>query len=306
MAINDAILGVVALIHGEVVKNRVSARTQLAEGLPIIEGDRVQLQQVILNLVVNAIEAMSGQNEPPRNLLISTEKNQPDGVLVAVRIRVRASRQRHSSASSIPSTRPRPTEWEWGCRSATRSSRLTADACGRAQTSPAAPSFNSRCPPILSLHSHPASSARRALTAKPEEDSDLRPLAVRGKRTRFQRSARPHNQEEGRRRRDRLRKEGSRGDSCHSMASAKVNSPPFRGSVEFNLRMDLAVLLAVLRRAQNLPACPYSRHAECLFSSRLGQDASDRSDGLTFWFILNRLDGSYRRLICAKRSKFTP
>jgi PAS domain S-box-containing protein len=84
VAINDAILGVVALIHGEVVKNRVSARTQLAEGLPIIEGDRVQLQQVILNLVVNAIEAMSGQNDP-RNLLISTEKNQPDGVLVAVR-----------------------------------------------------------------------------------------------------------------------------------------------------------------------------------------------------------------------------
>jgi PAS domain S-box-containing protein len=85
VAINDAILGVVTLIHGEVVKNRVSARTQLAEGLPIIEGDRVQLQQVILNLIVNAIEAMSGQNEPPRTLLISTEKNQPDGVLVAVR-----------------------------------------------------------------------------------------------------------------------------------------------------------------------------------------------------------------------------
>jgi PAS domain S-box-containing protein len=85
VAINDAILGVVTLIHGEVVKNRVSARTQLAEGLPIIEGDRVQLQQVILNLIVNAIEAMSGQNEPPRTLLISSEKNQPDGVLVAVR-----------------------------------------------------------------------------------------------------------------------------------------------------------------------------------------------------------------------------
>ena len=85
VAINDAILGVVALIHGEVVKNRVSARTQLAERLPIISGDRVQLQQVILNLMVNAIEAMSGQAEPPRHLLISTEKNRPDGVLVAVR-----------------------------------------------------------------------------------------------------------------------------------------------------------------------------------------------------------------------------
>ena len=47
------------------MKNGVLVRTQLAEGLPTIEGDRVQLQQVILNLIVNAIEAMSGQNEAP-------------------------------------------------------------------------------------------------------------------------------------------------------------------------------------------------------------------------------------------------
>jgi signal transduction histidine kinase len=85
VAINDAILEVVALTHGEAVKNGVSVRTQLAEGLPIIEGDGVQLQQVILNLIVNAIEAMSGTNEAPRDLLISAEKADPDGVLVAVR-----------------------------------------------------------------------------------------------------------------------------------------------------------------------------------------------------------------------------
>jgi len=87
--INDAILEVVALTHGEAVKNSVSVRTQLAEGLPIIEGDRegdrVQLQQVILNLVINAIEAMSEMNEAPRELLLITEKAEPDGVLVAVR-----------------------------------------------------------------------------------------------------------------------------------------------------------------------------------------------------------------------------
>jgi C4-dicarboxylate-specific signal transduction histidine kinase len=84
LAINDAILEVVALTHSEAVKNGVSVQTQLAEGLPVIEGDRVQLQQVILNLIVNAIEAMSGQNEA-RELLISAEKAAPDGVLVAVR-----------------------------------------------------------------------------------------------------------------------------------------------------------------------------------------------------------------------------
>ena len=60
-------------------------RTQLAEGLPPNEGDRVQLRQVILNLIINAIEAMGGSNEAPRDLLVSSEKAEPGGVLVAVR-----------------------------------------------------------------------------------------------------------------------------------------------------------------------------------------------------------------------------
>ena len=85
VAINEAILEVIALVHGELAKNSVSVRTQLAKGLPSIEYDRVQLQQVILNLIVNAIEAMSGTNETPRELLLSTEKADPDAVLVAVR-----------------------------------------------------------------------------------------------------------------------------------------------------------------------------------------------------------------------------
>ena len=84
LAINDAILEVVALTRGEAVKNRVSVRTQFAEGLPPVERRRVQLQQVILNLIVNAIEAMSGMNEAPRELLLSSEKAEPDAVLVAV------------------------------------------------------------------------------------------------------------------------------------------------------------------------------------------------------------------------------
>jgi C4-dicarboxylate-specific signal transduction histidine kinase len=85
VSINGVILEVVALTHGEAVKNGVSVRTELAEGLPTNEGDRVQLQQVIVNLIVNAIEAMSEQSEAPRELLISAEKAEPDAVLVAVR-----------------------------------------------------------------------------------------------------------------------------------------------------------------------------------------------------------------------------
>jgi C4-dicarboxylate-specific signal transduction histidine kinase len=86
LGLNEAIREVVALTHGEAIKNHVSVRTQLAEGLPPIEGDRVQLQQVILNLTINAIEAMSSTNDAPRDLLLSTEKTEPDdGVHVAVR-----------------------------------------------------------------------------------------------------------------------------------------------------------------------------------------------------------------------------
>ena len=84
LEINEAILEVIALTRGEVVKNGVSLQTQLAEGLPLIQGDRVQLQQVILNLIINAVEAMSGVSERPRELLIGTGKDALGGVLVAV------------------------------------------------------------------------------------------------------------------------------------------------------------------------------------------------------------------------------
>jgi signal transduction histidine kinase len=60
-------------------------QAHLADGLPPIHGDRVQLQQVVLNLVVNAVEAMSGVEAGARELLISTGRVEPNGALVAVR-----------------------------------------------------------------------------------------------------------------------------------------------------------------------------------------------------------------------------
>jgi PAS domain S-box-containing protein len=82
--INDAILEVIALTRTEAANNSVSVRTQLAEGLPRVQGDRVQLQQVLLNLIINAIEAMRDTGEKERELLISS-RNEPDGVSVEVR-----------------------------------------------------------------------------------------------------------------------------------------------------------------------------------------------------------------------------
>jgi NO-binding membrane sensor protein with MHYT domain len=82
--INNVILEVIALTRGEVMKNGVSVQTQLAEGLPLVQGDRVQLQQVILNLVINAVEAMSGVGKDSRRLLVSTGKDASGEVLVVV------------------------------------------------------------------------------------------------------------------------------------------------------------------------------------------------------------------------------
>lgn len=85
MDVNHAIREVIALTRGEAMKSRVSVEARLAEGLPPIEADRIQLQQVILNLIVNAVEAMAPATDGPRFLLISTEKAEPGGVLVVVR-----------------------------------------------------------------------------------------------------------------------------------------------------------------------------------------------------------------------------
>ncbi len=83
--INEVILEVVALTRSEVLRNGVSLRTELANGLPLAQGDRIQLQQVVLNLIMNAIEAMTEVGGGARELLIDTGKDASDGALVAVR-----------------------------------------------------------------------------------------------------------------------------------------------------------------------------------------------------------------------------
>jgi C4-dicarboxylate-specific signal transduction histidine kinase len=73
------------LTRGAAVKNSVSVRAQLADGLPLLQGDRVQLQQVVLNLIINPVEAMSDIGDGARELLISSETIESGGVLVTVR-----------------------------------------------------------------------------------------------------------------------------------------------------------------------------------------------------------------------------
>jgi signal transduction histidine kinase len=82
--INEAILEVIEVTRSELLRNGVSLRTELAKGLPVIRGDRIQLQQVVLNLIMNAVEAMS-DSKGSRDLLISTAEDRSHGVLATVR-----------------------------------------------------------------------------------------------------------------------------------------------------------------------------------------------------------------------------
>jgi C4-dicarboxylate-specific signal transduction histidine kinase len=78
-------LEAIDVTHDELVMNGVSVQMKLAKDLPLIQGDQVQLQQVMLNLIINAIEAMSPHAAGARDLLIRTAKTKSGGALVAVR-----------------------------------------------------------------------------------------------------------------------------------------------------------------------------------------------------------------------------
>jgi C4-dicarboxylate-specific signal transduction histidine kinase len=80
---NEALQEVIELTRGEALKNGVSVKTQFAQGLPIIAGDRVQLQQVVLNLILNAVQAM-GTTGGAREVLITTRRIELNDLYVGV------------------------------------------------------------------------------------------------------------------------------------------------------------------------------------------------------------------------------
>jgi signal transduction histidine kinase len=73
------------MVRSAIAKDAISVNTRLMDGLVPVQGDRVQLQQVLVNLILNAVEAMSSVEDGARELSIRTEQSQPGGILVAVR-----------------------------------------------------------------------------------------------------------------------------------------------------------------------------------------------------------------------------
>ncbi len=82
--INQTIREVIGLGQSEVQRNQIALQTQLSDSAPLVFADRIQLQQVILNLIMNAVEAMSETSNGPRELLIRTGTDASGGIVVAV------------------------------------------------------------------------------------------------------------------------------------------------------------------------------------------------------------------------------
>jgi C4-dicarboxylate-specific signal transduction histidine kinase len=147
LSINDAITEVVALIRGEIQRNRISLRTTLSTDVPLVLGDRIQLQQVILNLILNAMEAMSDVSPQPRELSVSSAKDGSNGALVSVR---------DSGAGLDGTVLDRLFEAFYTTKAhgmgigpavSRTIIKLTAAGCGRCPTCPREPYSSSRCRP---------------------------------------------------------------------------------------------------------------------------------------------------------------
>jgi signal transduction histidine kinase len=84
LGIHEVVQEVIAITRGDVQKGGATIRTQMADDLPLVGGDRVQLQQLMLNLIMNAVEAMSEVHDRPREIIISTQRGEGSEVLVQV------------------------------------------------------------------------------------------------------------------------------------------------------------------------------------------------------------------------------
>ena len=140
--VNEIIRGVLAAVRDELERHRVSVQVELTESLPWVNGDRVQLQQVLLNLTTNAIEAMA-TTDGARALGVTSEIHASGEVMVSVKDTGTGVAPEDVDRIFTPLFTTKGHGMGMGFRSGARSSRLTTAACGPCRTLPAAASFTS-------------------------------------------------------------------------------------------------------------------------------------------------------------------
>ena len=129
--INDLIREVMRLVQGELKNRGVSSRAELADDLPRVLADRIQLRQVILNLIMNAIEAMGSVSDPHVSCGCDPKSMAMTECSLQLKILGRELLRKIWTASSKRFLRQNPREWEWGFQSAARLSNPTAVAYRR-------------------------------------------------------------------------------------------------------------------------------------------------------------------------------
>ena len=139
------------LVQGELQDRDVVVKAALGRDLPLLQVDRMQLQQVILNLVINAAEAMSGVADRERTLRIRSEKRLPADVLLTIEDSGPGIAPESVDLFSRRSTRPKLMAWGWACRFAAPSSSRTAGASRHRTVIRTEPSSNSYCRSISEI-----------------------------------------------------------------------------------------------------------------------------------------------------------
>jgi C4-dicarboxylate-specific signal transduction histidine kinase len=135
--VNELIEEVLNLVHGELASHRISLRKELCDKLPNVMADRVQIQQVLVNLVMNAIEAMSTvATNRERVLIVKPEEFKSDYVLITLKDSGTGIDPAHMTAFLMPFLRRRTVGWGWDFRFAALLLSHTAASSGRLRTTP--------------------------------------------------------------------------------------------------------------------------------------------------------------------------
>jgi hypothetical protein len=153
--LNQVVNEAITLVEHE-LKHGILLKPELSPALPEIPGDRVQLQQVIINLLINGIEAMEPITDRPRELFIRSAKDDMGHVTLSVTDSGIGISLKTSTVCSMLSSPPNRADSAWDCRSAARSWKPTAEICLHQAMRAQGQHFNSSCLSTKRLSDDPA------------------------------------------------------------------------------------------------------------------------------------------------------